>query len=132
MSLLKKILSSIRFNQKNKQKTFSVTNLTETSQIECISKNSFEKLVIIFKYSNRGISNQVWENFQEDAKFTDEEAIFYFLNVTTHEALSTMISNTFQVLHQAPQLIVIHQGKVVCQGSHQAAVPFVIHQLLGK
>ena len=42
----------------------------------------------------------------------------YFLDLHRYRAVSDAVANTFRVIHQSPQLLIIKDGAVVAHASH--------------
>ncbi len=42
----------------------------------------------------------------------------YFLDLLSHRPVSNQIAHTLDVVHQSPQLLLIHDGKCVYNASH--------------
>lgn len=77
-------------------------------------------LHIIYKHSYTcGTSifakTRVEQSFKNDLP---ENAHFYFVDVSTHRSVSNAIAERSGVRHESPQLIIIHEGKVLWHGSH--------------
>lgn len=93
--------------------------LTEKEQLEEIIKNSIAKPVLIFKHSSRcGISRMVLKNFEREFDLDKTKMDLYFLNLLSYRALSQDISIKFKVVHQSPQVLVIKNGAIIYQDSH--------------
>ncbi len=82
---------------------------------------SAEKKVAIFKHSTRCfISKTVLKNFEKEVENSNKYVDYYFLDLLAHRNLSNKISDDLGVTHQSPQLIVLENGVVVNQASHQS------------
>lgn len=93
--------------------------LTEKEQLEEIIKNSIAKPVLIFKHSSRcGISRMVLKNFEREFDLDKTKMDLYFLDLLSYRALSQDISIKFKVVHQSPQVLVIKNGAIIYQDSH--------------
>ncbi len=94
--------------------------LTESTQIEELIKQSEEKAVVIFKSSNRCyISKFALKNFE--SSFTNPtEAPCYIIDVVSNRLISMEIADKFQVHHESPQLLIISKGKAVFNTSHES------------
>lgn len=92
-------------------------SLTTNEQLDAIVEKSQTKTQAIFKHSTRcGISTSVLRRFEDS---TAIEAIdFYFLDLLRYRTVSNEIANTFQVIHESPQLLIIKKGVVVAHDSH--------------
>lgn len=95
------------------------SNLTEEKQIAEIINLSNSAPVYIFKHSTTcGISAQAKENIELSFKNSDKSFLFYYLDLLKFRAVSNEVASTLNVHHQSPQLILVHDGKVVFTTSH--------------
>jgi len=65
--------------------------------------------------------------------YNDEEVIPFFLDLIAYREVSNTIAEKFGVEHQSPQLIVLKDGKVVANSSHNsiqaaAVADFLVNQ----
>ena len=92
-------------------------NLKETGQFEEIKKISIGKPVLIFKHSTSCmISSMALDRLER--KWSESNITPYFLDLITYRDVSNGIEKEFGVRHQSPQAILINDGKVVYQSSH--------------
>jgi len=93
--------------------------LDKEEQLNVIKEASFNKTQLIFKHSTRCIiSKMALKNFESD--FNSEDTIdAYYLNLITYRNISNEIAETFNVEHQSPQILVIKNGVVVYNESHE-------------
>ncbi|WP_310557682.1 bacillithiol system redox-active protein YtxJ [Flavobacterium sp.] len=97
--------------------------LTDFGQLDEITSSSNEKPVVIFKHSTRCIvSRTALKQFEAETLqcnvFTENNVLFYFLDLLEHRDISNEIANRFGVYHQSPQLLLIKEGKCVYDVSH--------------
>jgi len=94
--------------------------LTSTAQLKEIDTVSKQKPVIVFKHSTRcAISKNVIKNFDRSFPTQLKDKInVYYLDLLNHRDTSNEIGYKYQVLHQSPQLLLIHKGKAVLHASH--------------
>jgi bacillithiol system protein YtxJ len=93
--------------------------LTEINQLQDIKDKSVTKPQIIFKYSTRcGISRMVKNQFVEDFEFSENEVDLYYLDLIQYREVSNAVANTFNLVHESPQLLVIKNGIEVAHDSH--------------
>jgi bacillithiol system protein YtxJ len=93
--------------------------LTSIDQLDTIKTASNTEAILIFKDSTRcGISKMVIKQFEK--LFTAEHSNLkvYYLDLLNYRNISAEIEQTFQVVHQSPQLIVIRNGNSVHHASH--------------
>jgi bacillithiol system protein YtxJ len=94
-------------------------------QLDEIIAISNEKPVVIFKHSTRCIvSRTALKQFETETLqynvFTEDNVLFYFLDLLEHRDISNEIASRFGVYHQSPQLLLIKEGKCVYDVSHSA------------
>lgn len=95
-------------------------NLETIEELEEIKKLSFEKPVTIFKHSTRcSISRMAWNQFQKRYNISDDKMEVYFLDLIEYRPISNAIADDFEVQHQSPQILVIKDGVVVFNASHE-------------
>ena len=95
------------------------SNLTEESQIAEIIALSNSIPIYIFKHSTTcGISAQAKENLEISFKNTDKPFLLYYLDLLKYRSISNEVASKFNVHHQSPQLILVHNGEVVFTTSH--------------
>jgi bacillithiol system protein YtxJ len=93
--------------------------LNEIGQLEEIKQTSKTEYVFIFKHSTRcSISSIVLKRFEALFKAEHQELKVYYLDLLKHRNISDEIGDTFQVVHQSPQLIILKNGISVQNASH--------------
>src|SRR5258708_10790441 len=92
-------------------------HLTDEDQLQKIIVRSQEKLQVIFKYSDRCfLSEVVFRRLQKDC--CPEQVDFYFLDLSAFRNISDKVSDTFQIPHQSPQILLIRDGECIFNESH--------------
>lgn len=92
---------------------------SEADLEKAIEESSVRK-VALFKHSTRCfISKTVLKNFEKEVGESELDVSYYFLDLIEYRNISNKIENIFGVVHQSPQLIVLENGKVVNDASHQ-------------
>ena len=88
--------------------------------LEQLTKDSYERPIIIFKHSTRCSISAMALNRLERAWNGEEmqEAEAYFLDLIRHRDVSQQVAKSFGVAHQSPQLLLIHQGTCRYDASH--------------
>lgn len=93
--------------------------LTNSNQLQEIKTLSASKLQLIFKHSTRCIiSKMALKNFENDFLLNDEIDIYY-LDLIAYRNISNEIAEVFVVEHQSPQILLIKNGKVIYNESHE-------------
>lgn len=96
------------------------TQLVSIEQLESISKESQNHPVIIFKHSTRcSISKTSLARLERNWQAGDlPEVPLYFLDLLTYRDISNAIAQTFQVVHESPQILIIKNGQSIYDKSH--------------
>ncbi len=104
------------------QKSFWKT-LESEDDLKIALDNSHTHKIAIFKHSTSCfISKTVLKNFEkelESIENIDETADLYFLDLLAYRPLSNKIAEDLEIRHESPQLLVIENGKVINDASHQ-------------
>lgn len=83
-------------------------------------ENSYHHKVGIFKHSTSCfISKTVLRNFEKEIEGAGQKVHLYYLDLLAHRPISNKIAEEFGIRHESPQLIVIENGKVINNASHQ-------------
>jgi bacillithiol system protein YtxJ len=114
------VFSNFFSNSNEDFSTFNWLQLQSVEQLQNIENQSNTKLQVIFKHSTRcGVSRMVIRQFEAKYKASENDIDFYYLDLLRFRSVSNAISETFQIIHQSPQIIVIKNKKVIAQDSHQ-------------
>ena len=121
MGILKNIFGTkeVQSSKKEKKTYLNWLPLTSTNELEKIKELSKTESVFIFKHSTRcGISRIVIKQFER--LFTEEyqNLKVYYLDLLNYRSVSNEVENSFQVIHQSPQLLVIKNGVSIFNVSH--------------
>jgi len=82
--------------------------------------DSFTRPQLIFKHSTRcSISRYVLSDFIAHFTYSSDEFTAHYLDLLNHREISSHIAEQFVVTHQSPQLLVVKNGKVVANASHE-------------
>lgn len=95
-------------------------SLEDVGTVAQLQENSRERPVIIFKHSTRcSISSMALSRLERAWNEQEmENADVFFLDLIRHRDVSQKIAASFQVPHQSPQLLLIHNEKCVYDTSH--------------
>lgn len=100
------------------QKKFEWIDLESIEELESIMNASFEDKVLIFKHSTRcSISRMALKQFENEFKLP-ENLKCYYLDLLNFRGTSNEIASKLDVLHQSPQVLVIHKGFCISSFSH--------------
>ena len=94
--------------------------ITSIEDLESIVKQSEKTPVLIFKHSTRcSISSMALNRLERDWESRHNEIIEpHYLDLIAHRDLSSAISESFNVYHESPQVLVIKNGKCSYNNSH--------------
>jgi bacillithiol system protein YtxJ len=80
---------------------------------------SKHKPIAIYKHSTRcSLSSMVKSRLERGWNINDNDIDMYYLDLLNYRNISNKIASIFNIEHQSPQLIVLHQGKVLYHASH--------------
>ena len=107
------------FKSENKS-TWPGIAIESKAHLEALIADSFKRPQLIFKHSTRcSISRFVLADFIAHFTYSSDEFGAHYLDLLNHREISNEIANHFEVVHQSPQLLVIKNGKVVSDASHE-------------
>ena len=93
--------------------------LEDPSQLEEIDQISAEGQVVIFKHSTRcPISAMAWRRVNDGWDDELAETPLYFLDLLRFRETSQAVSVHYGVQHESPQILLVENGRVVYQTSH--------------
>ncbi len=117
MGLFDKLFSGS--NEPKQEDTTPWIDLNTLEQLDVINDRSKTKTQFVFKHSTRcGISRMVISQFKKDYQLSESEADLYYLDLLSYREVSSAIAETFNVMHESPQLLIIKNGVVVAHKSH--------------
>lgn len=94
-------------------------NLTEEQQIAQVVEASRERPQMIFKHSTRcSISSMAKSRLEREWDLENVEP--WYLDLVAYRNVSNAIASQLGVHHESPQAILIKDGKVVHDSSHNA------------
>ncbi|MCS6823226.1 MAG: bacillithiol system redox-active protein YtxJ [Cytophagaceae bacterium] len=108
------------------------TPLTSESQLEEIDKASHSEFIIVFKHSTRcNISETALERLNRKADTIKASADkTYYLDILTYRNLSDALAKKYNVVHESPQLMLIHKGQCIFHASHLNIDPEAVANLI--
>jgi bacillithiol system protein YtxJ len=95
-------------------------SLNDANQLEDIKKESFQHSILLFKHSTRcSISSTALSRFERNWNDTKAGSLQpYLLDLLSYRAISGIITDTFGVEHESPQVLLIANGKCVHYAAH--------------
>lgn len=117
------------FSFGSKKNDLAWTQLNDHDLLESFfERSSTAKLV--FKHSTRcSISSMALSRFEKEWP-ENTPCDLYFLDLLAHRDLSDLIAERTGIIHQSPQVIVLLDGKVIHQSSHNGISAAQIAQLI--
>lgn len=113
--------------------SFPWKELSSIDQLKEILSSSFDVPVLIFKHSTRcSISSMVKSQFERKWNVSDQDCEVYYLDLIAHRDVSNEIEALTKVIHQSPQAILVKNGEVIYQESHNGIDAIEIAQILTK
>jgi len=107
--------------------------LLRADQIPGLMNQSHDKPILIFKHSTRCIiSAMVLRELEANAEKLTELGHWYYLDLIANRDCSNKIAQELKVVHQSPQLIIVRNGVVLWDASHQAITPETILDALAN
>lgn len=94
--------------------------LDNISQLDTIAELSKNEVILIFKHSTRcSISSMALSRLERE--WNDDLSIkTYYLDLIAHRDISNQIAEKFNVAHESPQAILVNNGSVVYNASHNS------------
>ena len=106
-------------------------NWSRIDSEETLSKminKSLDAPQVLFKHSSRcSISSLALSKMQNGLKNID----LYILDIIAHRDISNTVAQRFNVIHQSPQLLIIHHGKCMYNTSHLGISASVVERQFG-
>jgi len=107
------------FGKKEASTPMNWHKLETTDNLEEAIEKSNAVPVLLFKHSTRcSISSMALHSLQQSWRDAEGKIEPYFVDLIAHRTVSNLIEERTSVLHQSPQAIVLHKGRVVYQASH--------------
>jgi bacillithiol system protein YtxJ len=95
------------------------TELSSIKQLLESFNNSEFRPQLYFKHSNRcGISKMALKEFENSGVLNYSQADFFLLDLLNYREISNEIVALSGIEHQSPQVVFIHNNKVIYSESH--------------
>jgi len=91
--------------------------IKDSNQLDEINNLSFNVPIVIFKHSTRCSISDIAKGRLDRAN-APENARFYLLDLLKHRDISNLISETYHVPHESPQVLIIKNGECTYDESH--------------
>jgi bacillithiol system protein YtxJ len=96
------------------------TKIINPEQLESLQAESKNQPVLIFKHSTScSISRATLDRLERNWKQEELNNVKpYFIDLLSFRSISNSIAEIFDITHESPQLILLHQGRAVYHKSH--------------
>jgi bacillithiol system protein YtxJ len=92
-------------------------HLTQAEQVLAIKNASMEVPQLIFKHSTTCSISGMAKNRLDRAE-APTQVVFHYLDLLSYRPVSALVAETFNVHHESPQVLLIHQGACIYDESH--------------
>lgn len=105
------------FGASKKEQNINWVKFTNEEQLKEFIQESNEHPVMFFKHSIRcSISSMALNRVESDWDLEDVTPVY--LDLINFRNLSNLLTETFEVEHQSPQVILVKDGKSIYNASH--------------
>ena len=110
----------VRINLPLENVIMNWNKITSVDQINELKEESKNKNILIFKHSTRcSVSSMAINRLERAWKEDETEGITpYYLDLIEYRDVSNEIQNTFKVIHESPQILLIKDGECIYDDSH--------------
>ncbi len=94
--------------------------LESIAAVDQLKKDSYDQPIVIFKHSTHcSISGMALSRLERAWNEQEMQRVnVYFLDLIQHRNVSQHVAESFQIVHQSPQLLLIRDGECVYDTSH--------------
>jgi bacillithiol system protein YtxJ len=94
--------------------------LRELNQLEEITRESEEKIILIFKHSIYCSTSRVaLDRLQRNWKDEEMQLVKpYFLDLISYRKISDQIAEIYGIEHESPQVVMVKNGRAIFSESH--------------
>lgn len=104
--------------------------LSDGQDLDSLDSASFERPQLIFKHSTRcSLSAMAFSRLDACAI---SGLPFHILDLIRYKPLSNAIAERYDVVHESPQVLLIHRGECITEASHLEITPALIAEEYGK
>ena len=121
------------FFSKSKSKSHRWEYLRDVNTFNQLVHESTEKPLVIFKHSTRcPISSMALDRFNDAASEIAAESNLVMIDVIDYIPTSLHVADALGVMHQSPQVLVVHNEKAVYDNSHNGIQGKTVLELIQK
>ena len=107
------------FGKKSTEKKINWVHIDSIEKLDEMLAIALEKPVMLFKHSTRcSISIMALNGLEQNWELREDDITPCFIDLLKYREVSNKIEEKTGVLHQSPQAIVLKNGEVVHQASH--------------
>ena len=107
------------FSFGQKKKSLNWIEIRDTASLDAIFKGNEGRPALLFKHSTRcSISSMALSRFESEWELTPDQCDLYYIDLIAYRPVSNEIAERTNVMHQSPQAILLIDGKVKYQNSH--------------
>ena len=104
-------------------------SLSSIEELNELIQKHYESIIVIFKHSTRCSVSSMALNRIHSAP---DNTYFFIIDVIKQRDLSNDIAKHFNIVHQSPQALLIHQGKCEYKSSHFEISPKTIESQIAQ
>ncbi len=121
------------FFSKSKSNTYRWKYLRDVNSYNQLLEDSTQKPLVIFKHSTRcPISSMALDRFMDSVSDISEISNLVMIDVIDDRSTSLYAADELGVMHQSPQIIVIHNRKAIYDNSHNGIQGKTVLEILQK
>lgn len=93
--------------------------LESAEQLADLVTLSHQKPILFFKHSTRcSISTAAWGRMERGEAKLPPNTTFVYLDLIRFRVLSNALAQTFNVAHESPQVLLVHQARCIYHANH--------------
>lgn len=121
------------FFSKSKSNSYRWEYLRDVNSFNQLLEDSSQKPLVIFKHSTRcPISSMALDRFMESVSDISEFSNLVMIDVIDNRSISIYVAENLGVVHQSPQVIVVHNKKSIYDNSHSGIQGKTVLEILQK
>jgi bacillithiol system protein YtxJ len=104
------------------------THLNHIEELEQLLSESTTRPLLLFKHSySCGISAEALDELVDHLNDPPLDVRYAMVTVQTHRDVSNAVTATLGVRHETPQVLLVHEGRVVWSASHFRVTADAVH-----
>lgn len=119
MGIINNIFGKKEAAKENSSNGIEWLSLNSNDELTSAIEASMETPVLLFKHSTRcSISSSALSRVTRSWNNSEVNVKPYLLDLIAHREVSAEIADRLNVVHQSPQMIIVHKGKAIFNSSH--------------